>query len=399
MDLTETDHGAWILEAADALSVLDLPIAELRMVEETLSADREPVALGLVGKLALSRGLVRALPEPVHTSVVLAMYREHLRILPASRHPQGEDFLRRKLRQLRWLFRGTPHRWDLTLVDDGCPEGSGELAREIIRSEGLEEEARVLFLEEAIEREAPPVRGLESTDDSRKGGAIRYGLWKAESAGGDREHVVLFTDADLSTHLGQCGLLIEPLVARGAAAAIGSRREPTSVVVKEGARNTRGKLFIYLWKGLIPELRGIVDTQCGFKAFRAGTLERWYEDALESGFAFDIEMLLGVKLQGEGPIARVPVAWIDSDALSTTADLEPYLDMLRTAALLYRERLPSREEGDAVARLIEGLDPEGFDRLLKNIPPEIADAEPSTFDAHRPVSAAELARRAGTSAS
>ena len=31
----------------------------------------------------------------------------------------------------------------------------------------------------------------------------------------------------------------------GADAAIGSRREPTSIVVKKGVRNTRGKLFIY----------------------------------------------------------------------------------------------------------------------------------------------------------
>jgi hypothetical protein len=395
VDLTDTEHGAWILKAAEALSALDLPVRELRGLEETLSRDEEPVALGLVGKLALSRGLVRALPHPVHTSVVLAMYREHLRILPASEHPQGEDFLRRKLRQLRWLFRGTPHRWDLTLVDDGCPEGSGALAREIIRSEGLEDEARVLFLEEAIQDGAAPVRDLRSTDDSRKGGSIRYGLWRAETDRAHGEHVVLFTDADLSTHLGQTGLLLEPIVAGGAAAAIGSRREPTSVVVKQGARNTRGKLFIYLWKGLIPELSGIVDTQCGFKAFRAGTLQNWYEDAVESGFAFDIEMLLQVQLQSRGPIAKVPVAWIDSDALSTTADLEPYLDMLRTTALLYRTHLPAREESDALARLIEGLDQEGFDRLLERIPPEIADAEPSTFDAHRSVAAEELARRAG----
>ncbi len=86
------------------------------------------------------------------------------------------------------------------------------------------------------------------------------------------DRVVLFTDADLSTHLCQCGLLVEPVVCGGASAGIGSCREPTSVVVKQGKRNTRGKLFIYLRKRLIPQLRGIIDTQCGFKAFRG---EAW----------------------------------------------------------------------------------------------------------------------------
>jgi hypothetical protein len=49
--------------------------------------------------------------------------------------------------------------------------------------------------------------------------------------------------------------------------AIGSRREPDSVVVKQGTRNDRGKLFIYLWKRMVPVLGDIIDTQCGFKAF------------------------------------------------------------------------------------------------------------------------------------
>ena len=50
-------------------------------------------------------------------------------------------------------------------------------------------------------------------------------------------------------------------------AVIGSRREEASIVVKKGVRNLRGKLFIYLWKRLIPNLNYVVDTQCGFKAF------------------------------------------------------------------------------------------------------------------------------------
>jgi len=208
-------------------------------------------------------------------------------------------------------------------------------------------------------------------------------------------HVLLFTDADLSTHLGQCGLLMEPIVRGGARAAIGSRREPASVVVKQGKRNSRGKLFIYLWKRLIPQLRGIIDTQCGFKAFRAEALAGWFESAMESGFAFDIEVLLHVHLGRPDSIRKVAVAWIDSDAQSTTADLEPYLDMLRMAVAFYRTYLPPDETGESFGQLIEALDKDAFEALLDSLPPQIAEGEPAGFDDFRGVTAAELAHRAG----
>ena len=157
----------------------------------------------------------------------------------------------------------------------------------------------------------PAVRGLISTADSQKGGSIEYGMAVAAQ---DRSpnHVVVFTDADLSTHLGQLGNLIEPILRHGHDSAVGSRREPLSVVIKSGARNARGKLFIYLWKRLIPQLSPIIDTQCGFKAFRASVAEAIVRDTIEKRFAFDIELLLQTELARPGSIARVPIAWIDS---------------------------------------------------------------------------------------
>jgi hypothetical protein len=210
-------------------------------------------------------------------------------------------------------------------------------------------------------------------------------------------HVILFTDADLSTHLGQSGLLMAPILEGRAASVVGSRREPTSVVVKAGQRNTRGKLFIYLWKRLIAPLGEIVDTQCGFKAFAPGPLETWFTGAIESGFAFDIELLLNVQLASPGSIEKVGVAWIDSDAQSTTADLEPYLDMLGMVVRFYRKYLPANAVADGFAQFIESLDQEAFDRLLEDVPGSIAEADPATFGDFEGVSAAELRSRAGLS--
>ncbi len=394
LDLTNPGHLEEVRTRAEALERASESAAQLRATDVHLVTDEAlPLPLRVALKLAISRRLLGQTEHSVHVSVVFAMYKEHLRILTSEEHPAGEDFLREKLRQLRWLFGPTPrHTWDLTVVDDGCPEGSGRLATEILEQfAGPEEEARVLFLEEAIREGLPITRDLESTGQSQKGGSIRLGLWSAAQTTRAGHHVALFTDADLSTHLGQIGLLAAPLVTSNRLAAIGSRREPSSAVVKTGTRNVRGKLFIYLWKRLIPQLGGIIDTQCGFKAFDAAHLATWIEDTRDNGFSFDVEFLLRVQLDRPGSIAKVPVAWVDSEAASTTAQLEPYLPMLQSIARLYRRELPASPEAESFARLIEGLDGEAFSELVARVPAEIAEREPLEFDDFDDVSAQDLA--------
>ncbi len=56
------------------------------------------------------------------------------------------------------------------------PEKSGEIAERIIQQEGYNN-VRVLFLADAIAERSPVTKGLTSTDDSQKGGAIQYGMW------------------------------------------------------------------------------------------------------------------------------------------------------------------------------------------------------------------------------
>ena len=353
------------------------------------SAGETPIAAHLVVKLARSKATVRSLDEPLHVSVVFAVYSETTRMLPPSAHPHGEDLIVRKVEQLRWLFEGSPVTWSLLIVDDGCPDGSGPEAVRIAAESCPDAPVRVLFLEDAIREGQPVTRPMRSPADSRKGGSIVYGMWMAAQEDHDR-HVVVFTDADLSTHLGQIGLLIEGIVLAGNDSAIGSRREPTSVVVKEGHRNTRGKLFIYLWKGLIHPLTYITDTQCGFKAFDAAAIREISGDLLEKKFAFDIELLLKTELRRAGSIVKTPVAWIDSEAASTTTGLQPYLSMLQAVAAMYRKYLPADPESDELARFIETMTEEEWQALSRNVPTPIADGDPLEFGVHRPVTVDEL---------
>lgn len=389
VDLTQPEQDEWTRRVAGEMLERFPGEGELQALEER--SQDAPILVRLAMKLAQSKQRLMSLPGEFRVSVVFAVYKEHNRLRTRAEHPHGEDFLVRKVDQIDWLLDATPRAsWSMLIVDDGCPEGSGEIAQQIIDARGLADRVKVLFLQNAIDAGHPAAQGIASTADSQKGGSIEYGMAVA-AEDRDPTHVVVFTDADLSTHLGQLGLLIEPIVGQGFDAAIGSRREPLSVVIKGGARNARGKLFIYLWKRLIPQLSPIIDTQCGFKAFRASVAEAIVKDTIEKRFAFDIELLLQTQLARQGSIAKVPIAWIDSEAASTTKELQPYLTMLRSIVRIAQRYLPQNEQAIGFAQLIDSLDEESWARLASQVPPIIAEREPIELEAFDGVAADDLA--------
>lgn len=381
VDLTNPDHLQSVTDYATEILGMISSRAELVELERQLAESTEKVSaiLALSAKVALSKLVISELSSPIHVSVVFAVYKEHERILDAAAHPHGENFLIRKRDQLRWLFDGAEGcDWDLTVVDDGCPEGSGRIAEAIISEQTGDDKMRVLYLDDAIREGLPVAASLSDSSESQKGGSIHFGMWDATRR--DRaNHIVAFTDADLSTHLGQVGLLVDRIVNDGFDVAIGSRRELNSVVVKQGARNTRGKLFIYLWKRLLPELSRIVDTQCGFKAFRSEVAREIVVDCIEPKFAFDIELLLKSELRREGSISKVGIGWLDSEAASTTTDLAPYLSMLCAMVAMYRRYGVRSSESERFADFIESLSTGQFDFLVEHVPDAIAMGDPADF--------------------
>lgn len=397
LDLTNPIHQQQIRRAADQLLFSDQDLQQLISLELEFGKNREqyPFAAHLAIKLAHSKRALQELKKPLHISVVFAIYKEHNRILSHIEHEHGENFLREKIKQLRWLCLDIPDiSWDMIVVDDGCPKASGSIAERILAQEAEAQSVRVMFLQEAINQKHPITHPISSTNDSRKGGAITLGLWEAVQQS-KPNHIVMFTDADLSTDIGQSGLLVAGILNQGADAAIGSRREPLSIVIKGGHRNNRGKLFIYLWKRLLPSLANIIDTQCGFKAFRAEVAKKILTGLTEKKFAFDIELLIKVEQNRTNSIEKIPIAWFDSEAASTTADLQPYLPMLKSIAGFYRTYLPLQNQAEGFAKFIEDLNEETWNRLLDNIPLEIAKREPVEFINYDGVSVMMLAKAAG----
>ncbi|NNF75448.1 MAG: hypothetical protein HKN00_09705 [Flavobacteriaceae bacterium] len=391
IDLTNIEHEQQLYDAADWLLSISTTDEILSMHNLLLQEKMKYVAPLLALKMARSKQLMDKQSNPFHVSVIFAVYKEHNRIKSHKEHSHGENFLVRKVEQLRWLFSDNSNAsWKLILVDDGCPEGSGNIAEEIIDSNQLEDCVQVLFLKDAISASIPCTRGLQSTADSQKGGSILYGMWQAIQGRSGSEHVVVYTDADLSTHLGQVGNLIQPVLNKGKLSAIGSRREPESVVLKAGSRNDRGKLFIYLWKRLIPNLDDIIDTQCGFKAFSATIVDDLVDDMIEKKFAFDIELLVKAQQLQPLSIQKVPIAWLDSEAASTTTDIQPYLPMLKAIGKMNRRYFKTSTETDSFARFVDGLNNDSFNKLLERIPLEITSREPAEFTDFNEVSASDL---------
>ena len=70
---------------------------------------------------------------------------------------------------------------------------------------------------------------------------------------------------------------------------------------------------------------------------------------------------------------------IDSEAASTTTDLQPYLPMLRSIAGMYRRYLPPNPTADRFASFVESLDEAAWNRLLEHIPEAITSREPVDF--------------------
>jgi hypothetical protein len=379
LDLRDEVQFEALLATADGLMDRVEDQDALEEIECLLSSNPSAWPLGahVAVKLARSKAALARRSGPLHLSVIVPVYAEHERMLLPEEHLLGEGFIDRKLRELDWLLGDEPDQsFELLIVDDGCPHGSGRLAEKVLQRRHPDAPARVLRLSDAIAQGLSVTASMRSVDESRKGGSIQLGLWDATRVQ-QPGHVLLYTDADLSTHLGQSGLLISALDTNSIGIAAGSRRARESVVVKSGSRSARGRLFIYLWKKLLPELGYLEDTQCGFKAMSAETARRLVEAPSERGFAFDVELLLRCELSARRSIAKVPIAWIDSQAASTTVGLAPYLPMLRSIVRLYREHLGERPRSEPFARAIEALDEISWERAIEVFGPKLEGIDPA----------------------
>jgi dolichyl-phosphate beta-glucosyltransferase len=121
----------------------------------------------------------------------------------------------------------------------------------------------------------------------------------------------LFADADGATPIAEMKRL-EPALTAGADVVVGSRVlvDPAVAVVTRTHRVRAGRVFNWLvaWLGL----RGIADSQCGFKAFTGPAADRLFAGLRTRGFGFDVELLLAAQAVGYR-VVEVAVNWADQE--------------------------------------------------------------------------------------
>ncbi|KAG0315986.1 dolichyl-phosphate beta-glucosyltransferase [Dissophora globulifera] len=201
--------------------------------------------------------------------------------------------------------------YEILIVDDGSPDATVRVALELAQLEA-NKDIRVLSLE----------------SNRGKGGAVIQGMHYT------RGEYILMVDADGATRfsdLDQLEIKLKQAERDGLGVAVGSRAHlvATDAVVKRSfIRNFLMHSFhkvVY-----ILGIRGIEDTQCGFKLFTRKSAQAIFGNMHVEGWIFDIEMLM-IAQQLHIPIVEVPVAWqeIDGSKVSLMRDsIQMALDLL-----------------------------------------------------------------------
>ncbi len=203
-------------------------------------------------------------------SVIIPAYNEEERLGPT-------------LRRVLEYFRARGRSIELIVVDDGSRDRTSEVANR--------------FAEEFDE-----VRLIRLAANRGKGYAVRSGVVNA------RGRAVLFADADSAAPIAEVERL-EAALECGADIAIGSRalRSEDVQVKAKLYRRLMGRAFHQLVSWLT--VRGIADTQCGFKLFRAEVAHDLFSRMRMNGFSFDVEVLMMAQRRGYR-IEEVPVNWV-----------------------------------------------------------------------------------------
>jgi dolichyl-phosphate beta-glucosyltransferase len=257
---------------------------------------RAAIGAALAGKQAPGRTArdaspTTATPARCYLSLIIPAYNEEKR-LPATLERMMEYLALRDF------------SYELIVVDDG----SRDATREVVRSFA----ARHSWIR------------LESYDDDEgrplnrgKGYAVRHGVLNAW--GRD----ILFSDADLSTPIEEMEKLLPPISRGTCDITIASRALPESnlAVHQPWYREWMGRTFNKFVQRVIET--DIVDTQCGFKAFRGDVAKRIFSLAQIDGFGFDTEILFLAQKFGYR-VREIPVTWQHRDDSRVSPLIAPF---------------------------------------------------------------------------
>lgn len=227
--------------------------------------------------------------QDIYLSVIIPAYNEEKRI------PSTLDAI------FLYLERQA-YRWEILVVSGGSTDNT----------------VKVTAIKQ---KEVPNLKIIELKENLGKGYVVKRGMLAAQG------RIRLFTDADNATDISHFEKM-RPLFDKGYEVVICSRdskdalgaRQRVSQPFHKRLLGKMGNIFIQ-----IVAVRGIWDTQCGFKAFRNFAAEAIFSQSRINGFGFDIEVLALARLLGYR-VGIVPADWINDP--NTKVRLSSYIKVL-----------------------------------------------------------------------
>ena len=222
-----------------------------------------------------------------HLSVIIPAYNEEKR-LPST------------LASVHNHLSESNESFEIIVVDDG----SADATKEVVNS---------------FAGDHCGVRLIAHSPNQGKGFSVREGMLKAQ---GD---LLLLDDADGASPIEEVTRLMSAIDA-GADIAIGSRNKPGDETVVNALTHRKhiGNTFNFIVQSLL--LKGIHDTQCGFKLFKRSVAMDLFSIARLNRYAFDVEILYLARLKGY-EIAEVPINWTNIEGSKINLVTDP-LNML-----------------------------------------------------------------------
>lgn len=200
-------------------------------------------------------------------------------IIPAYNE---QDRLPPTLKRLAEFFATEPYTVQVITISDGSKDNTDALVQEFATSH-------------------PNFSLINYSPNRGKGYAVRKGMLEADA------EYILFSDADLAAPIEEITKLWAA-IEKGTEIAIGSRplKESNLEIRQPWYREMLGRAFNKAVQLLA--IRGIDDTQCGFKLFSQKAARDIFSRCKLDGFGFDFESLMIARDLGY-PISEVPIRW------------------------------------------------------------------------------------------
>lgn len=230
------------------------------------------------------------MPSP-HLSVVIPAFNESTRIIPTL-----EDVVE--------YLHDMTYPWEVIVVDDGSDDGTGQLVA-------------------GWSADRPGVK-LVTVPHKGKGWAVKQGILAAEG------EYAFMCDADSAMPIRWLNnFLVE--MDSGYDIVIGSREIAGARRIDEPAyRHVMGRAFN--WTVRLLAVRGVKDTQCGYKLFRREAVLDLFGLQRSTGFGFDVEILFLARKKGL-TMLEMPIEWYHRQSSKVRPGSDGFL-MLRDTLLV-----------------------------------------------------------------